>query len=171
MRHPVPRATAALVLAALSGSSGCVHVPDQSGFTEPGEVEGPIVQLSAARIPHIEGIAVHCWFAGNDAPGERWHRWEVWQSAGSEHGHLRVNNSGPIAGVGAGPSWAVAEWRGDEALRLLAALSRPGDYPYRDEYAYWPGPNSNTYITWVLREADIDFAPPRAAVGSGYPLP
>jgi len=74
----------------------------------------------------------------------------------------------PAGGVGAGPSWGLAEWRNEPAARLSAILNDPLRYPHRDSYRYVPGPNSNTYAAWVLREAAINLDLPPAAIGSGY---
>ena len=27
-----------------------------------------------------------------------------------------------------------------------------------DRYRYWPGPNSNSYVAWVLERAGIEYA-------------
>ena len=35
-------------------------------------------------------------------------------------------------------------------------------------YHYWPGPNSNTFAAWVLREAGIEYPLHWRAVGSHY---
>jgi hypothetical protein len=32
----------------------------------------------------------------------------------------------------------------------------------------WPGPNSNTFVAWVLREAGIDFALDARGIGRSY---
>ena len=75
---------------------------------------------------------------------------------------------GSIAGVGAGESWSLAEFAGEEANRIHAALTSPQDYPYRETYHYWPGPNSNTYVAWILRKAGIQFGLPTGAIGKDY---
>ena len=154
------------------GLGGCVSVPDQSSFTRPASHNGgPVVQLRAARIPYVRNLAVHCWLIAYDPDEQRWHRWEVWQTAGTGTGywgHLRRDKSGPPSGVGAGGSWALAEWHGREARQLTAVLNQPENYPYCHEYRYVPGPNSNTYVAWVLDQAGMDLNLPFAAVGAGY---
>jgi hypothetical protein len=70
--------------------------------------------------------------------------------------------------VGGGPAVLDAEWRGEEAERILQALEGSPEYPLRSRYLYWPGPNSNTYAAWVLQQAGVrhDFDP--RAVGKDY---
>jgi hypothetical protein len=49
---------------------------------------------------------------------------------------------------------------------LAKAIGR--HYPHCQTYRYWPGPNSNTYVAWVLRQAGIDHPLGRLAVGKGF---
>lgn len=167
-------AALAAVLALAACAAGCHVQPDQDGFT-PITAQGPagpLVQLRCAKIPHIEAIAAHCWFVEWDEKTRQWTRWEVWQNAGSGGypGHIR-KRTGPgaaTAGVGSGPSWALHEWTGEDAIRLRAVCRQPDAYPWTDTYAYWPGPNSNTYIAWVLLQANVKASLPPAAIGKGY---
>ena len=160
------------VLALLIAVQGCHRMPDQSTFLSMGAApDEAVVQLRCAKIPHIEHIAAHCWFAEYDPNGRTWHRWEVWQKRGSgrgDWGHLRKNLMSASSGVGAGPAWVLAEWRGSESARVSTVLNDPENYPYTDTYRYWPGPNSNTYVGWVLRKADVKTELPSAAIGASY---
>ncbi|NQZ07507.1 MAG: DUF3750 domain-containing protein, partial [Algicola sp.] len=48
-------------------------------------------------------------------------------------------------------------WQGDKATVLAAILrDSPSRYPFKARYHYWPGPNSNTYVQWILTEAKLD---------------
>lgn len=115
------------------------------------------MELRYAPLPGPLGlIAVHHWFVLFDA-GET-ERWEVWQrkgAGGQSWGHLHRNLMHPDRGVGGGPMVHLAAWEGEAARDLAAVLRAPERYPFRDRYCYWPGPNSNTYAAWVLREAGI----------------
>jgi hypothetical protein len=150
----------------------CAPRPDQSKFSDLARAPEPpvlVVQLRCAKIPWT--CAVHCWFAQFDPAGGAWHRWEVWQDAGTgrtDFGHVRNDLMSPASGVGGGPSWALTEWTGPQAQSLWAALSRPQGYPYQIQYAYWPGPNSNTYVAWILKRANVAYALPAGAIGKDY---
>lgn len=113
------------------------------------------VSLYAARIPWLGWVAWHHWFV-IDRVGQL-DRWEVWQRpavGGRAWGHLHCNLLPPDAGVGAGRGWTVATWRGAVAATLAGRiLASPAQYPALGHYRYWPGPNSNTYVQWIL--ADI----------------
>jgi hypothetical protein len=126
-----------------------------------------VVELRRAGIPFLGWLAAHYWFVVID--GERRERWEVWQTknaGGRSVGHLHCDLKPPEADVGGGPTRLIAEWRGEQALALQKVLRR--DYPYCDTYRYWPGPNSNTYVAWVLREARVDHTLGRLAIGKRF---
>ncbi len=115
------------------------------------------VQLRAARIPYIGRFAHHHWFVVVDGGAPE--RWEVWQrknAGGHSWGHLHRNLMTFDSGVGNGPSWVVRVWHGDQAAALAARLTQaPARYPWRHRYLPWPGPNSNTFVRWVLEEPGI----------------
>ena len=132
-----------------------------------------VVQLKFASLPAPLGLlAVHYWFNVREPLAGRCDRWEVWQSrdaGGRSAGHLHCNLKAPEDGVGGGPARLAAEWRGAAALRLKATLEEAeARYPFRDRYLPWPGPNSNTFVAWVLRRADVDFRLPWNAIGRNY---
>jgi hypothetical protein len=136
--------------------------------------DGLLVELRAARIPFIGAIAHHHWLVveRSDRSGCRWQRdrWEVWQypdfGGHLAAGHLHKNLLPADAGVGGGPSWVIAQWRGEQALSLTERIERsPTCYPWCSRYRYWPGPNSNTYVQWILGD---DHRLGRCGVGRGY---
>ena len=128
------------------------------------------VELRCAGLPFIGFLAVHYWFVV-EQDGER-HRWEVWQSAGAggrNVGHLHCDLKLPEADVGGGPSRVEAEWAGDEARRIAEVLLRCGsDYPYCARYLPWPGPNSNTFVAWVLARAGVEHRLGWRGLGRNY---
>jgi Protein of unknown function (DUF3750) len=115
------------------------------------------VRLCYAPLPFIGAIAVHHWFIVED--GNACHRWEVWQTAdagGVSTGHVHCDLKPPEEDVGGGPTVVAAEWTGEEAARLKAVIDRAMDYPAAQLYRYWPGPNSNSFVAWILREAKVE---------------
>jgi hypothetical protein len=135
-------------------------------------VKSPRVQLWSATLPSaLRIIAVHTWFNGFDEAEGRWRRWEVWQNrdaGGESWGHVHCDLMHPERPVGGGPARCEWEWHGDEAERLLVVLKRSPEYPERNRYRYWPGPNSNTYAAWVLSQAGIDYSLDPRAVGKDF---
>jgi hypothetical protein len=156
--------------------------------------DGPLVQLRARRSYYFTSLAIHPWFLFWDPSTAQWEQWEVWRwredrpserrretllvSSGGEparsgvwierrHGHVRQRVGVSDLG-GRRPEVVLGEWRGDEATRLMELLRRPQDYPHRDSYRMWPGPNSNTYTRWVLSSAGLAHDAHPMAVGKDY---
>lgn len=129
-----------------------------------------IVELRYASLPVIGALAVHFWFVVRDEAG-RCSRWEVWQTpdaGGTSIGHVHRDLKGPDEGVGGGPPRVAFQWVGEPAARIRAVLEQIDRYPHRHRYRYWPGPNSNTFAAWVLREAGVEYAFPWQAFGARF---
>ena len=130
------------------------------------------VQLRYATLPPPLGLfAAHYWFVVWARDG--CHRWEVWQTknaGGRSIGHVHCDLKTPDAGVGGGPARIAAEWHGEEAARIKAVLERCESYPHCQRYWVWPGPNSNTFVAWVLRKAAVKHALGPMALGKRFPV-
>jgi hypothetical protein len=133
-----------------------------------------LVQVYAARTYGWRGIfGLHTWFVLKPARATAWERFEV---VG-----FGVNRRRPAVRIG--PGVPDARWYGNDpillgelrgakaetAIPLLRAAA--ADYPYRDRYTVWPGPNSNTFIAHLARrvpELCVDL--PANAIGKDYPV-
>jgi hypothetical protein len=128
------------------------------------------VYLRAAKIPRIGAIAVHYWFV--IAQGENTERWEIWQSpqvGKKSWGHLHLNLMKHDQGVGNGHSWLKQQWQDIQAEKLAQIIREtPNQYPYNYCYRYYPGPNSNTYVQWILNQAEIDYQLSLRGWGKNY---
>ncbi len=128
------------------------------------------VDLRAAKIPLIGNIAVHYWFVINEE--EEIQRWEIWQSQNRGQTcwkHLHCNLMHHDRGVGNGDSWLEKRWHGIEAQNLAKIIRKtPIEYPYNSCYRYYPGPNSNTYVQWILNQAQINHRLSRRGLGKYY---
>ncbi len=129
-----------------------------------------IVQLRAAKIPFIGKIAVHYWYAV--LQGHQSTRWEVWQTphlCKESWGHLHKNLMPFESGVGNGESWLATQWEGEMAEKLAEIIDNtPETYPYKYLYRYFPGPNSNTYVQWILNQANCNYCLSIKGIGKGY---
>lgn len=130
----------------------------------------PQVELRAAKIPFIGAIAVHYWFVIKTEQTQE--RWEVWQN---QHrcklswGHLHQNLMPVNQGVGNGGSWIEQIWREEDALKLIQIIREsPYNYQYKYIYRYYPGPNSNTYVQWILQQAKINYYLSSKGIGKDY---
>ena len=116
------------------------------------------VELWYAPLPRpLSPFAWHHWFVVRH--GESAERWEVWQrqnAGGESTGYIHKNLKRPESGVGGGPSVLLFTWRGAEAENIERILERSWtNYPHRLRYLAFPGPNSNTYVAWILRRAGL----------------
>jgi hypothetical protein len=62
------------------------------------------------------------------------------------------------------------EARGEKASKIILQLEKLiPQYPYQKVYRVWPGPNSNTFVAYLIREIDeFDLELPAHAVGKDY---
>ncbi|MGL5034799.1 MAG: DUF3750 domain-containing protein, partial [Microcystaceae cyanobacterium] len=73
------------------------------------------------------------------------------------------------AGVGNGDSWLETFWTGELAQNLASILENsPYNYPYNNCYRYFPGPNSNTYVQWVLNQVNHPHRLSIKGIGTSY---
>ena len=128
------------------------------------------VQLRAAKIPLIGFIALHHWYVV--IKGDRQERWEIWQNPSlskDSWGHLHKNLMPADSGVGNGASWLEISWTGTLANQLDRIIENtPQTYPYNYFYRYFPGPNSNTYVQWILNQAGYDYRLSVRGIGKDY---
>ncbi|ACK65692.1 conserved hypothetical protein [Rippkaea orientalis PCC 8801] len=129
-----------------------------------------IVELRAAKIPFIGFIAFHYWYVV--IREEQQDRWEIWQKPAlspESWGHLHKNLMSPVSGVGNGQSWLETSWTGQLGHELGKIIENsPMIYPYNDFYRYFPGPNSNTYVQWILNQANCNYRLKIKAIGKDY---
>ncbi len=59
---------------------------------------------------------------------------------------------------------------GDIANKMIQFLNKELDsYPFRNKYHLFPGPNSNTFIQWVINKfPESRFTLPWNVIGKGY---
>lgn len=129
-----------------------------------------IVQLRAAKIPGIGFMAVHYWYV--IVRGNQLQRWEIWQQPSLSRdswGHLHKNLMPVDSGVGNGASWLETLWTGQLAGQLAEIIEHsPETYPYNYCYRYFPGPNSNTYVQWILNQANINYCLSIRGIGKDF---
>ena len=135
------------------------------------------VELRAAKIPGLPGIfADHYWLlvlhGVESSHNQTCDRWEIWQHPNQNNscwGHLHKNLLGPHQGVGNGQSRLIQRWLNDDALLMVKKIeSSPTHYPFIQKYRYWPGPNSNTFAQWIVRDT-IELGV--RAIGKSFPVP
>lgn len=138
----------------------------------PEDFKGTIIQVYAARTYGWRGtLAVHTWITTKNKNATTYvvHQVLGWR----KRRHLPVLFSAPDV---PDRMWfdnrpeLLVDIRGpaaDELLdRVLAAIA---EYPFKDKYTMWPGPNSNTFTAFVGRQVpELKLNLPPTAIGKDY---
>lgn len=137
----------------------------------PDEASGPVVQLYAARAWGWRGaFGVHTWIATREAGATDWRMHHVlsWRRPALES---RMTTAPDGAWYGSEPV-LLADYRGAPAGRMIPEIEAAvATYPSPSTYRAWPGPNSNTFTAWVVREVPgLEATLPVTAVGKDYLL-
>lgn len=133
------------------------------------EAAKAVVQVYAARTWGWRGaFGVHTWIATRRAedPDYRLHHVLSWRQPALVS---QTTASPDRAWYGNAPV-LLADYRGDAAAALIDEIEAAiATYPAPSQYRAWPGPNSNSFTAWVLREVDgFDAVLPVTAVGKDY---
>jgi hypothetical protein len=158
-----------LLVASLLFLAAChprVRYPDVQ-HARPAE---PVVQLRRADV--IFPFGEHYWFVWYDPDADRtWHRTELFARA-RDGRRVTTDRLPPDVSFDARflrPARLVREFRGACARRLIGVIATSREtYPRQDRYVL-TGPNSNTYIAWVLREARVGHDLSVRGVGRRFP--
>ena len=64
----------------------------------------------------------------------------------------------------------LSDLRGEGVDAVIDRIEEAvASYPYPDKYRVWPGPNSNTFVAWLLRNApEVRADLPPTAIGKDY---
>lgn len=64
----------------------------------------------------------------------------------------------------------IKQFRGAGVDKLIAEVDKAAqEYPWKDTYTAFPGPNSNTFVAWIgKRVPELQLTLPLSAIGSGY---
>lgn len=146
----------------------------QSAQIAPDPVETPeaVIHVYGADAWGWRGwFAVHTWIAVKPKNADGYTVLEVvgWRKK-SGLPVLRIEEDVPDRyWFGARPE-LILERRGEDAEKLIdKILIVANDYPWRDEYQAFPGPNSNTFPAWVASEVpELGLELPFRAIGSGW---
>src|ERR671918_1696390 len=131
-----------------------------------------VVQVYAARAVRWRGyFGVHTWIAAKptNAPA-----FTVYEVTG-----FQVRRGGPAVRIsqrspdgrwfGSAPD-LLADLRGAGVEAIIGRIEQAiATYPYENSYRIWPGPNSNTFTAFVLRQVPgLRVDPPGHSVGKDY---
>jgi hypothetical protein len=139
---------------------------------DPATTPEAVVQVYAARAVGWRGyFGVHTWIAAKPSNADVFTVYEV-----IGYRLRRTGTSVVVHERAADGYWfgnrpeLLSDVRGDgvdELIRRVEAAVKA--YPYADRYRVWPGPNSNTFTAYVLREApELRVDLPPTAIGKDY---
>ena len=139
---------------------------------DPATAPEAVVQVYAARTWGWRGtFGVHTWIATKRAGARAFTVYEVigWRLRWSDSA-VSVSARAPDARwYGSAPE-LLADKRGagvDALIDRIAAAVKA--YPFASEYTVWPGPNSNTFTAWILRQVpELEADLPPTAIGKDY---
>lgn len=131
-----------------------------------------IVQIYTARAFNWHGLmSVHTWIATKAANAKQYTVYQVvgWRKfRGLEP--LMIDEEIPDRNWFNQAPTVLLELRGEKAAEIIPRLQQAAEsYPYPNDYTLWPGPNSNTFTAFVLRQIpDLQIALPSNAVGKDF---
>jgi Protein of unknown function (DUF3750) len=139
---------------------------------DPATTPEAVVQVYSARAVSWRGwFGVHTWIAVKPANASEFTVHEVMGWRLRRTGTALVARNRPADGYWYGNKpELLADVRGpgvDDVIRRIETAIT--EYPYPDRYHVWPGPNSNTFVAFVLRkvpELRVDLPP--TAIGKDY---
>ena len=141
-------------------------------LTLPSNEQATVVVGSSALSEPLDGIARHPWIGLREAGGEEWERWEVMCCPDSSpHSTVKQSNLSPLSDYGGGGRDVRLHgvWTGKRAERAIACVrEKAPQYPHRNRYLAWPGPNSNTFVDHLMRACGLHASLPAPSIGKDY---
>jgi hypothetical protein len=139
---------------------------------DPATTQEAVVQVYSARAVSWRGwFGVHTWIAVKPSNAKEFTVHEVMGWRLKRTGTALVARNRPADGYwyGSRPE-LLGDIRGPGVDAIIPRIeSAVTEYPYPDSYHVWPGPNSNTFVAFVLRrvpELRVDMPP--TAIGKDY---
>lgn len=64
----------------------------------------------------------------------------------------------------------IKSFRGEGVDRLIDAVEKAArEYPWKNQYTLFPGPNSNTFTAWIAKRVpELELELPLSAIGKSY---
>ena len=139
---------------------------------DPQTTQEAVAQVYAARAFDWRGlVGVHSWIATKESGADAYAVHEVsgWRLRRSGTSISTSDRPPDSRWFGNAPE-LLADLRGQAAEAVIPKI-RQGvrDYPFAVQYRLWPGPNSNTFTAYVLRQApELRVDLPPTAIGKDY---
>lgn len=158
----------------LCGGCGFAFIPDQADFApllSLADSDQAVVRIYAATLPGTAGLAAHAWFVVKSAEANTFDRWEVWLEGAGPFGFVHKNLFAPEQDIGYEGVFVLAELIGLRAEPVVDFIQTESpEYPCRNTYVPLPGPNSSTYVQWVLDHTGWQVLLPPVIIGENASL-
>lgn len=139
---------------------------------KPEEEPRAVVQVYAARtVRWRKYFAVHSWIATKEKDAKAYETYHVIGFRARRGLNVVVVEEGiPDARWFGHEPELLRDLRGPAAERAIPKIREAArTYPYQYEYRAWPGPNSNTFISYILRRTpEIGVELPPNAIGKDW---
>ncbi len=131
-----------------------------------------VIQVYGARTWGLKGaLAVHTWIAIKKYDEKEYSVSQVigWRQARSGTALFMDKMVPDKSWYGHQPN-LLLDLRGKEANPLIIKVEDAiKQYPYANDYTLWPGPNSNTFISWIGMEVpELGLDLPSTAIGKDW---
>lgn len=139
----------------------------------PSELDEAIVQIYTARAFSWRSyLAVHPWITWKEKSASSYTVAQVtsWALRRGKESSVIVEKDLPDRyWYGHKPN-LIFEIRGEKAEKIIAQMNELlKDYPFKSEYSIWPGPNSNTFVEYMIRNIpELTVELPPEAIGKDY---
>ncbi len=135
-------------------------------------IDDAAIQIYAARTWGLKKfLAVHTWLALKHPGDNEFTRYEIFGWAKYHNKEVLMIHQGDhdAPWYGNEPTILV-DIRGQQAQKLISQVEQAiNDYPFRDDYTTWPGPNSNTFTAFIGRQVpELKLDLPSTAIGKDY---
>lgn len=144
------------------------HSREEQLAPDPATTPEAVVQVYGARAFEWRGaFAMHTWVAVKPRHAAQWVSYEV---QGWRRPTVRERDGFPDRQWYGQPPQLLGEVRGERAQQAIEKLrSAVRNYPWSQTYRIWPGPNSNSFTAWVLRQVpELNIELPALALGKDY---
>lgn len=139
---------------------------------DPSSVEEPIIQAFAARTwGSKSAFAVHTWIATKRKGASTYTTYQIigWRLRRAGTALVVEERMPDRPWYGSEPT-LLLDLRGDDVEAIIDKVEQAvEDYPYKNEYTVYPGPNSNTFLAYIGRAVpDLGLDLPATAIGKDY---
>lgn len=139
---------------------------------DPAAVRESVVQVYGARAFGWRGaFGVHSWIATKRQGADSYRIYQVigWRAYRGGNA-VAVSEGVPDRYWFGSPPQLYADLRGQEVEAVIDRIEDAvRSYPYAHAYTLWPGPNSNTFVSWVARQVpELKLDLPPTAIGKDY---